>query len=84
MTSDVETSEATQPTAAECRKQIRLLRAFVEDESNDALERRIAQVKEDTLRWAFEKTTWMEPVSDVGFADIIRNDPGCFSADDEN
>lgn len=62
---------------AEIRSQIRLLREFIEDDGNDPIERRVAQVKEDTLRWSVEKTTWADPVDDMDMASIIRKDIEC-------
>ena len=64
------------PTADDCREQIRRLREFIQDDSNDETERRVAQVMEDTLRWAFEETDWKDPVDDLGMAEIIKRDFG--------
>lgn len=64
----------TKPAATDIRSQVRLLREFIEDDSNDPLEKRVAQIKEDSLRWCIEATTWANPVDDMGMADIIRNE----------
>jgi hypothetical protein len=62
------------------RSEIGKLRKFIENKDNDALEKRLAQVAEDALRWATEDTEWAGPIEDVaGMASIIRNDPECSS-----
>lgn len=62
------------------RREIGKLRDFIEDDSNDPLERRLAQVAEDALRWVTEDTDWAGPIEDVaGMAKIIRHDTACSS-----
>ncbi len=65
------------PSIAEIDKQIDALGAFIENSSNDWLEKRIAQVMEETLRWSREEATDWDPppVEDLSsFAQIIRSD----------
>lgn len=66
------------PTINDVRKEIEALRAFIDDADNDPLERRIAQVAEDALRWATEATDWRPPSQDLKMADIIRREFQCY------
>jgi len=68
------------PDLRAIRREIVKLRSFIENDENDALEKRLAQVAEDALRWATEDTQWNSPVEELaGMATIVRNDPECTS-----
>ena len=62
------------PTSKEITQQKRKLRKFIDDESQDALERRLAQLAEYAIRWATESTlSWNKPdIEAKEFAKIIR------------
>lgn len=64
------------PKKARIQKEIRTLRRMIESDETDLLECRLAQVAEDTLRWATEDTEgWPSPSKDVvGMAKIVRSD----------
>ena len=68
----------TKPDLRGIRREIGKLREFIEDKDNDAIERRLAQVAEDALRWATEDTDWAGPIADMkGMANIVRHDTAC-------
>lgn len=62
------------PTKQRIQKEIRDLRSFIDDEDNELLKRRFAQVAEDTLRWSIEDTTdWDTPLENARLmANIVR------------
>lgn len=64
------------PNREQIEQQKEKLRERIEDKGTDELIRRLAQVAEDTLRWATEDTEdWPEPVDDIDlFAKIIRDE----------
>lgn len=65
----------SKPSEQRIKTEIRNLRKFIESDKSDPLECRLAQIAEDTLRWAIEDTTWAGPRADLeGMAGIIRRD----------
>lgn len=66
----------SRPSNNAIRLQVAELRACIEDPNTDGLERRLAQVAEDALRWATEETDWAPPREQLaGMASIVRQDP---------